>query len=153
MKGNDIMKLISKIIGGVGVGAVATVGSFMLFSNDNVGASDEVTMELFNQLKARVETLETQNTELSNKIIELTNADVVINTEIDTVSSKVDTEVAKVKTDLTNKINNNTTYITNVTSRVTKTEAWQNKLFELETSPQGWNNTYIWLKMKEFMGL
>jgi dihydrodipicolinate reductase len=119
------MKLISKILGGVGAVGVVTAGTLILTSNSNVGASDEVTMELFNQLKARVETLETQNTELSNKIIELTNADVVINTGLNTNTS----EIAKVKTELNNKIVANTTSITNVTSRTSKIEARENYFY------------------------
>jgi chaperonin cofactor prefoldin len=122
MKGNDIMKLISKILGGVGAVGVVTAGTLILTSNMNVKGEDAVTMELFNQLKTKVETLETQNTELSNKIIELANADVVINT-------KIGVETEKVKTELNAKINTNTTNITSVTSRTTKIEAREDKLY------------------------
>jgi hypothetical protein len=120
------MKLLTKIVSGVGAVGVVTAGTLLLTSNMDVKGEDTVTMELFNQLKTKVETLESKNAELENKIIELTNADVTINT-------KIDTEVGKVKTDLTsitNKVNTNTTNITSVTNITTKIEAREDALYD-----------------------
>jgi predicted nucleic acid-binding Zn-ribbon protein len=137
------MNLIKKIGIGVGSVAVVTAGTLLLTSNMNVGASDEVTMELFNQLKTKVETLESKNTELENKIVELTNADVTINT-------KIDTEVGKVKTDLTsvtNKVNTNTTNITSITNRTTKIEAREDEMYSFMA---GHGESYIGFHMTTF---
>lgn len=136
--------MLKKVVAGVCGSLVVGASSLVLFSNSSVTADDNVTIEMFNDLKLEVEIL---RNDVENLISENKNLQTEISNLNDSITSK-DNEISKLrtelnttKTELNNKINSNVINISNITE-------WQKKGYELGT--QNVTQWWLWQKLEEF---
>lgn len=115
--------MFKRIITGIGAVAVVTAGSLMLLAGNTARADDTVTIEQFNNLTQRVETLESQLETSSETITTLTSELTEAKKTIQTLSGTVGNHSTSLNTLIT-KTDNNLHKIDNIT-------AWQIKLSEL----------------------
>lgn len=138
------------------LGSVLCVGTAtaLILTTNNVKGDNNVTTQMFNELKAEVEVIKTdveqlrkqneslanENTELKTEISNLTKS--VSANEIEILNTK--SNLNKTKDELNVKINSNTTKISNITQ-------WQDELYNLKFK---WYKhgleMHIWSQLEEF---
>lgn len=117
------MNVLGKSISVLGFVGITTIGTLMFLSNSSIQATDEVSVEMFNQLKAEVEVLKQETQSLKEEATILTTENNELKKIVADVEAKVSANANGIE-EIDNKISLNI-------NKVTKMEKWHNKLDEL----------------------